>query len=152
MKYRCIAPFYIEDSYIMDINDIIVLKENNLYNITRKIDFTNINKSDLEQIKRSLEVITDEPIEKDNIVRFEEITSQMNFVYRSKNNDYGNSFEDSLDDEGIVAARVRMSDKWNRFKHLSKTNNSLVKEESLKDTLLDLANYAIMTIIWLDKQ
>ena len=83
MKYRCIAPFYIEDSYIMDINDIIVLKENNLYNITRKIDFTNINKSDLEQIKRSLEVITDEPIEKDNIVRFEEITSQMNFVYRS---------------------------------------------------------------------
>ena len=152
MKYRCIKPFYISDSTIMDINDIVVLKENNLYNITRKIDYTNIGKADMDIIKNSIEFIADNLPETNNVIRFEEITTQMNFIYKSKNNDYGNSFEDSLNDEGIVAARVRMSDKWNRFKHLSKTNNSLVKEESLKDTLLDLANYAIMTVIWLDKQ
>ena len=152
MKYRCIKPLYISDSTIMDINDIVVLKENNLYNITKKIDYTNISKADMDIIKNSIEFIADNLPETNNVIRFEEITTQMNFIYKSKNNDYGNSFEDSLDDEGIVAARVRMSDKWNRFKHLSKTNNSLVKEESLKDTLLDLANYAIMTVIWLDKQ
>ena len=106
----------------------------------------------MDIIKNSIEFIADNLPETNNVIRFEEITTQMNFIYKSKNNDYGNSFEDSLNDEGIVAARVRMSDKWNRFKHLSKTNNSLVKEESLKDTLLDLANYAIMTVIWLDKQ
>jgi hypothetical protein len=67
-----------------------------------------------------------------------------------KNHDYGNSFEESLNEEGIVAARVRMGDKWNRFKSLTNGNKAKVNDESVRDTLLDLANYCIMTAMWLD--
>lgn len=38
--------------------------------------------------------------------------------------------------------------KLNRFKQLSKNPDSvLVEDESIKDPLLDLANYAIMTVL-----
>jgi hypothetical protein len=46
----------------------------------------------------------------------------------------------------MAMPRIRLSDKFNRFKTLSKTNQ-LVNDESIKDTLLDLANYAIMTVL-----
>lgn len=44
--------------------------------------------------------------------------------------------------------RIRLGDKFNRFKTLSrKLDTQKVSDESLKDTLLDLANYAIMTVL-----
>lgn len=67
-----------------------------------------------------------------------------------KNYDYGNSFEESLDQFGIVASIVRMSDKMKRLESLtddSKTQK--VVSESLLDTLEDLSNYAAMTACWL---
>lgn len=69
-------------------------------------------------------------------------------MYRRKNHDYGDSFHQSYVEEGIVTARFRIGDKFNRFKQLSKNPDSQqVKDESIKDTLLDLANYAIMTVL-----
>lgn len=88
---------------------------------------------------------------KNNIQAFKDIVTNMSNIYEAKNHDYGDSFFDSLDDEGIVAARVRLSDKWNRFKVLSKGADIKVKDESIKDTLLDMANYCVMTLIWLNK-
>lgn len=67
-----------------------------------------------------------------------------------KNHDYGNSFEESLDQFGIVASIVRMGDKMKRLESLtddSKTQQ--VGSESLLDTLEDLSNYAAMTACWL---
>ena len=40
-----------------------------------------------------------------------------------------------------------MNNKFNRIKSLTK-NDNLVKDESIEDTLVDLANYSIMTLIW----
>lgn len=68
-------------------------------------------------------------------------------TYKMKNADYGNSFDKSCDEFGITAALVRIGDKFNRIKQLTKQEN-LVKDESIEDTLLDLANYAIMTMLW----
>ena len=69
-------------------------------------------------------------------------------MYRRKNHDYGDSFHQSYVEEGIVTALFRIGDKFNRFKQLSKNPDSQqVKDESIKDTLLDLANYAIMTVL-----
>lgn len=48
--------------------------------------------------------------------------------------------------------RIRLGDKFNRFKSLSKGNEWHVKDESIRDTLLDLANYAILTVMELDGQ
>ena len=43
--------------------------------------------------------------------------------------------------------RVRLGDKLRRFKQLTKSNEQRVKDENIRDTLIDLANYAIMTVL-----
>lgn len=74
---------------------------------------------------------------------FEEITRKLNEIYTRKNKDYGNSFEKSCEEFGLVSPAIRMTDKLNRFKQL--INNKPEVDESIQDTLLDLANYAILT-------
>lgn len=79
---------------------------------------------------------------------FNEITTSMVKTFVKKNHDYGNSFFESLDKRGLVAALVRMEDKMNRLDSLSE-REAQVTDESLIDTLLDLANYSILTSMWL---
>ena len=50
----------------------------------------------------------------------------------------------------VLASVVRVGDKMNRIKSLIK-KEAQVKDESIKDTLLDMANYAIMTVMWMNK-
>lgn len=76
-----------------------------------------------------------------------EICSELHETYVKKNNDYGNSFKKSYDEFGIVSAVVRMTDKMERIKSLTGGTKSEVTDESIEDTILDLANYAIMTAI-----
>lgn len=86
-----------------------------------------------------------------NVEAFRAITTDMCKTYAAKNHDYGDSFNISLNKYGLLAALVRMGDKMNRLEALSK-NPAEVKTESIQDTLLDLANYSIMTIMWLKTQ
>lgn len=86
----------------------------------------------------------------DGVGPFIDITNSLTTIYQAKNQDYGNSFEKSLYKFGLVASIIRLSDKMNRIESLSQTK-AKVKDESIEDTLLDLANYAIMTVIWLRK-
>ena len=79
--------------------------------------------------------------------RLEKLTKQLIKTYKAKNADYGDSFTDSFKEFGITSAVVRMNDKMNRIKSLSKKNGRQVKDESLKDSLMDLANYALMTVV-----
>lgn len=80
----------------------------------------------------------------------ESICKELNELYKKKNADYGDSFHESYLEEGMTMVRIRLGDKWNRFKVLSKGAEQKVKDESIRDTLLDLANYAIMTVMELD--
>ena len=84
--------------------------------------------------------------------KFDDIVAEMLEIYEHKNADYGNSFEQTCDEFGIVAALVRMNDKMQRIKKLGmfKQLNGEVADESIIDTLTDLANYAIMTRLWLE--
>ena len=71
-------------------------------------------------------------------------------LYYTKNKDYGDAFTQSLDKYGPIAALVRMEDKWNRLSNLMYTGKEgYIKSESVEDTLIDLANYAIMTSLYL---
>lgn len=70
-------------------------------------------------------------------------------VYEAKNSDYGNSFEECCNKFGLVSAVVRMNDKINRINSLYDKKDMKVNE-SLVDTLLDLANYAVMTAVWMN--
>jgi len=78
----------------------------------------------------------------------ESILNEIRQLHNRKNADYGNSFDKTLDEFGLVASATRMSDKFNRFKSLIK-NPTQVSDEKLEDTLIDLASYAIMTIKWM---
>lgn len=84
----------------------------------------------------------------DKVQRHKELCDGLNTLYATKNHDYGDSFHQTFVEEGMAMARIRLGDKFNRFKTLSrKSGEQLVKDESIRDTLLDLANYAIMTVL-----
>lgn len=76
------------------------------------------------------------------------ILNEIRQLHNRKNADYGDSFDKTLDEFGLVASATRMSDKFNRFKSLIK-NPAQVHDEKIEDTLIDLASYAIMTIKWM---
>ena len=79
------------------------------------------------------------------IQEHKEVCEKLNEIYTQKNRAYGNSFGETYADLGIVSAVTRMSDKFNRLKTLAKDKDIPQGDESIADTLLDLANYAIMT-------
>lgn len=81
------------------------------------------------------------------IYEFANILTEMEELYVKKNADYGDSFGKSYKEYGPMMACIRLEDKLNRFKSLVKNGEYKVKEESLIDTLIDLANYSVMTII-----
>ena len=75
------------------------------------------------------------------------ICTELNTIYVAKNHDYGDSFGKSYAEYGMVMACIRLEDKLNRLKSLTKFGSQQVIDESIEDTLLDLANYAIMTVV-----
>lgn len=75
-----------------------------------------------------------------------ELLEKIHKTYVEKNTAYGNSFDRSIDRYGFVAALVRMEDKLNRLEQLL-LNNAKPNDESSIDTALDLAGYAIMTVM-----
>ncbi|MBE9387855.1 DUF1599 domain-containing protein [Vagococcus salmoninarum] len=81
----------------------------------------------------------------------EKITAELFDTYKRKNHDYGDSFTESLNEFGLVAGLVRVGDKVNRLKSLTK-NEQRVNDESLRDTILDASNYLVMMAMWLDSE
>lgn len=75
------------------------------------------------------------------------ICQKLNQIYKAKNHDYGDSFGDTYKKLGIISAVTRLSDKMNRLMSLAVSHDVQVKDEKIEDTLLDMANYAIMTLI-----
>ena len=84
-----------------------------------------------------------------NVASFREQTDKMNEVFAIKNKNYGNSFEISLDKYGIIAALTRLSDKFNRLETLILNRENGTADESIADTLIDMANYSVMTAVYL---
>lgn len=85
-------------------------------------------------------------------MKFNDITEEMNALYERKNHDYGNSFSETFRKLGIISAATRMLDKMNRIVSLVTKDQQKVNDESLRDTLIDIANYAVMTIMEIDKK
>ena len=105
----------------------------------------------LKTVEQGLMNLGSRTVISDNIQSFMDITTDMAKTYAAKNYDYGNSFEQSCNKFGIIASVVRLGDKMNRIESLA-IKKAEVKDESIKDTLLDMANYAIMTVMWLNTQ
>lgn len=81
---------------------------------------------------------------------FKQVTDEMNELYERKNHDYGDSFTDTYQKFGLVAPVVRLNDKINRLNSLLKNEKQV--DESIHDTLIDIANYAAMTIVAMENE
>lgn len=89
----------------------------------------------------------------DDELRFRDITEKMRETFLKKNYDYGNSFHETWDefgDKGIITALTQISHKYHRLMNIGLGTKPLV-DESIDDTLLDMANYCILTIMELEK-
>ena len=84
-----------------------------------------------------------------NVSQHARICKELNELYSRKNHDYGDSFHDTYVKYGLTMSAIRLGDKFQRFESLLKQENQ-VKDESIRDTLIDMANYAIMTVMELD--
>lgn len=90
-------------------------------------------------------------VDKTKVERHLDLCNELNDIYARKNADYGDSFHTIYVEEGMAMPRIRLADKLSRFKKLSRNQNDIqVKTESIRDTLIDLANYAIMTVLEMD--
>lgn len=86
-----------------------------------------------------------------NILRHQKVYGEMKKLYEQKNHDYGDSFHLTYQKWGLPMAAIRLEDKLRRFETLIRAE-SRVKDESVRDTLIDLANYSIMTVMELDRE
>ena len=78
---------------------------------------------------------------------FDDILKEMSDVHQRKNSDYGNNFHKRYEKYGFLTALLRLTDKMERLENIYEKGEIQVKDESVEDTLLDLANYAVMTIV-----
>ena len=83
--------------------------------------------------------------------RFKEITDKMCDIYKQKNSDYGNSFSKLFKKCGMTYAYGHLAEKIERIDSLS-NNEAKVQGESMIDSLYDLANYSILTIMEIEKR
>ena len=80
------------------------------------------------------------------MVTFKQIANGLTELYERKNADYGNSFSKTFEEFGMTSTIVRLSDKLERLKTLSK-QEAKVKDESIQDTVMDIAVYAMLTLM-----
>lgn len=80
------------------------------------------------------------------------LTDEILELYEKKNSDYGNSFYKQLDEDGLLVSKIRLQDKLSRFSSIIKKDTIEVEDEKLRDTLIDLATYSIMTVAWMNNK
>ena len=79
----------------------------------------------------------------DRVEQLKQIQSDALELFKKKNADYGDAFAKF----GIIGVLMRIEDKIQRALSISKSGVTLVDDEGLRDTLLDLHNYAAMALM-----
>lgn len=69
-------------------------------------------------------------------------------LFTKKNIDYGDAFAKY----GPIGTLIRINDKISRLQSITKNGITLINDESIRDTLIDLHNYAAMAIMLLDNE
>ena len=100
------------------------------------------SKNNLEKLNKTetLEIV-------DRVKQMKTIQEEGLALFAKKNQDYGDAFANY----GTIGVLVRMGDKIARLQSISSKNITLINSESLRDTLIDLHNYAAMAIMLLDE-
>lgn len=89
--------------------------------------------------------------EKDNnfLQCYQDTLNNMAETFYLKNERYGDSFTQTMDDYGLVTSIIRITDKFNRMKTLFQNKELDEDDEPIMDTMLDMANYLAMTIAYI---
>ena len=145
---------------VCDVNsvrvDLDILQKNGIYPEYAKnlmdewkdsIGVDNLNRSELSFNS----IVMGEQNEKNDADRFKEITDKMCDIYKKKNSDYGSSFSKLFKKCGMTYAYGHLAEKIERIDSLS-NNEAKVQGESMIDSLYDLANYSILTIMEIEKR
>lgn len=81
-------------------------------------------------------------------LRVDEVAENISSIVKKKNKDYGNSYEKMINRYGEVALLIRFQDKLGRLDSLVlKGQDQKVADESIEDTLMDIAGYAILELV-----
>jgi hypothetical protein len=84
---------------------------------------------------------------KDRVQQMQAVQSEALELFTRKNADYGDAFAEY----GVIGVLVRIQDKLQRSVSITKNGVNLVKNEGIRDTLIDLHNYAAMALMLLDE-
>ena len=95
--------------------------------------------------------ISDELVD-NNVKMFASICNNMIQLYAKKNHDYGNSFDEGCDKIGTGYPLGRLLDKMNRLIACMGKEDKMQVNESIEDTLTDLACYSVMTLSYLKRK
>lgn len=98
------------------------------------MDFNNLTKEDYDSLSSLFKQVQKESAD---------LFSQKNARYE------GSFFKQCAEDKDLSSLSVRLTDKLNRFKSLVKNPDLDPLDESLQDTLTDLANYAVLGLVFL---
>jgi hypothetical protein len=89
-----------------------------------------------------------EIISNKRVLQMTKVQNESLELFKKKNQDYGDAFANY----GPIGVMVRMRDKMQRLISVSKNGINLVSNESIRDTLIDLHNYAAMAIMLIDEE
>ena len=88
----------------------------------------------------------------EHVEMFAHIVKEMTELYAKKNHDYGNSFDEGCDKIGTGYPLGRLLDKMNRLIACMGKEDEMQVNESIEDTLTDLACYSVMTLSYLRRK
>ena len=101
-----------------------------------------------ERIAKMHDTKLEEPLSKEaQKTKIEDVLVEVTDMHYKKNADYGNSFDEQLDEDGLIVSKIMLNNKIRRFNQLLKSEAKV--NESQEDTLMDLIGYAAMTLLWL---
>ena len=84
----------------------------------------------------------------DRLTQLKTVQVEAANLFENKNKDYGDAFANY----GPIGVIVRIGDKINRLSNVTNNGINLVKTESIRDTLIDLHNYAAMAVMLMDEK
>jgi hypothetical protein len=82
------------------------------------------------------------------IIQMKKIQEEALELFKKKNADYGDAFAEY----GKIGILMRIGDKLKRYISITKNGVNLINDEGLKDTLIDLHNYAAMALMLMDEE
>lgn len=118
------------------------------------LDDRNISKEDFYNLVEYGDILgapTCEAVE-GSYSKYQYLTNDLADVLQKKNDAYGNSFDKEMDEWGLSALCIRLSDKYQRIKNLVQNPDVDWNDESIYDTLKDLAGYALLGMHYLNNK